>query len=104
MKDVLSQEEIDSLIQALSSGQLDESDKNAEEDVRRYDFKRPNKFSKEQVRTLSNIHENFARILSNFLTAYLRTNIQIKLESVSQLTFEEFIFSLPTPTLIGSNP
>jgi len=100
MKDVLSQEEIDSLIQALSSGQLDESDKNAEEDVRRYDFKRPNKFSKEQVRTLSNIHENFARILSNFLTAYLRTNIQIKLESVSQLTFEEFIFSLPTPTLM----
>ncbi|NLZ93476.1 MAG: flagellar motor switch protein FliM [Firmicutes bacterium] len=100
MKDVLSQAEIDSLIQALSTGQLDESEKKAEDAVRRYDFKRPNKFSKEQTRTLLNIHENFARILSNFLTAYLRTNIQIKLESVSQLTFEEFIFSLPTPTLM----
>ena len=52
------------------------------------------------MRTLQNIHENFARILANFLTAYLRTSIQITLESVSQLTFEEFIFSLPTPTLM----
>lgn len=99
MKDVLSQEEIDSLIQALSSGQLDESESKTEE-VARYDFKRPNKFSKEQIRTLMSIHENFARVLSNFLTVYLRTNIQIKLESVSQITFEEFIFSLPVPTLM----
>src|SRR5690554_3380750 len=99
MKDVLSQEEIDSLIQALSSGQLDETERKTEE-VARYDFKRPNKFSKEQIRTLMSIHENFARVLSNFLTVYLRTNIQIKLESVSQITFEEFIFSLPVPTLM----
>ena len=97
----MSQEEIDSLIQAISSGQLSEHEKRAEKDaLTLYDFKRPNKFSKEQVRTLQNIHENFARILANFLTAYLRTSIQITLESVSQLTFEEFIFSLPTPTLM----
>src|SRR5690554_5747980 len=99
MKDVLSQEEIDSLIQALSTGELDESEKKTEE-VSLYDFKRPNKFSKEQTRTLLNIHENFARILSNFLTVYLRTNVQVKMESVSQITFEEFIFSLPSPTLM----
>ena len=103
MKDVLSQSEIDSLIAALATGELSESKTEEQETspVRQYDFRRPNKFSKEQMRTLLIIHENYARVLSNFLTAYLRTSVQIKLESVSQVTFEEFIFSLPTPTLMS---
>lgn len=105
MKEILSQLEIDSLIHALSTGQITEEEKiSAQESnsaVRRYDFRRPNKFSKEQMRTLQVVHENFARILANFLTAYLRTPVQIKLASVSQVTFEEFIFSLPTPTLMS---
>lgn len=104
MKDVLSQHEIDSLIHALSTGQIAEEQELAgdkETGVLPYDFRRPNKFSKEQIRTLQVIHENFARILSNFLSAYLRTPIQIKVASVSQVTFEEFIFSLPTPTLMS---
>ncbi|NLM47067.1 MAG: flagellar motor switch protein FliM [Firmicutes bacterium] len=102
MKDVLSQSEIDSLIQALSAGEFDDSkvDEQDSMQVKDYDFRRPNKFSKEQMRTLRIIHENFARVLSNFLTAYLRTNIQIKLATVSQVTFEEFIFSLPIPTVM----
>ncbi len=104
MKEVLSQSEIDSLIQALSAGHIDTEEKDhAEVDssARTYDFRRPNKFSKEQMRTLQVVHENFARILANFLSAYLRTPVQIKLVSVSQVTFEEFIFSLPTPTLLS---
>ena len=103
MKEVLSQSEIDSLIHALSKGQIAEEAENgnfAASAVKLYDFRRPNKFSKEQMRTLQVVHENFARVLANFLTAYLRTPVQIKLESVSQVTFEEFIFSLPTPTLM----
>ncbi|MDW7650999.1 MAG: flagellar motor switch protein FliM [Bacillota bacterium] len=103
MKEVLSQNEIDSLIHALSTGQIADEEQDAglaETSVRTYDFRRPNKFSKEQMRTLQIVHENFARILSNFLTAYLRTPVQVKLASVSQVTFEEFIFSLPTPTLM----
>jgi flagellar motor switch protein FliM len=103
LKDVLSQSEIDSLISALSSGDISNEQKIAEitdTEFRLYDFRRPNKFSKEQMRTLHIVHENFARVLSNFLSAYLRTPVQIKLASVSQVTFEEFIFSLPTPTLM----
>lgn len=103
MKDVLSQSEIDSLIQALSTGQINEEEQQnflSESPVRIYDFRRPNKFSKEQMRTLQIVHENYARVLSNFLTAYLRTPVQIKLVSVTQVTFEEFIVSLPTPTLM----
>ncbi len=104
-KDVLSQSEIDSIINALGSGDL-ESKTVAQEallandSVTLYDFRRPNKFSKEQIRTLKNIHENFARMLTNFLTAYLRTAVVVKLESISQVTYEEFIYSLPLPTLV----
>lgn len=102
MKDILSQSEIDSLIHALNTGQIagGTEEAAAEAAVTLYDFRRPNKFSKEQMRTLHILHENFARILANFLSAYLRTPVQIKLASVSQVTFEEFIFSLPTPTLM----
>jgi flagellar motor switch protein FliM len=103
MRDVLSQTEIDSLVQALAREQLEPAEKQAavtDSDVKRYDFRRPNKFSKEQIRTLQNIHENFARRLTNFLSAYLRTPVHVKLAGVTQVTFEEFIFSLPTPTLM----
>jgi flagellar motor switch protein FliM len=80
---------------------LEEEDKSADtSDYRRYDFLRPSKFSKEQMRTLQVLHDNYARILGNFLSAYLRIPVQIQLASVSQVTYEEFVFSLPIPTLV----
>lgn len=100
-KDVLSQNEIDSLINALSTGELEEDAGAEEEEYQTYDFRRPTKFSKEQLRTLQIIHDNYARILGNFLTAYLRVPVKLEVESVSQVTYEEFIFSLPVPTLIS---
>lgn len=104
-KDVLSQSEIDSLIKALSSGNLPPAQQDADihkdsAAVVSYDFRRPNRFSKDQMRTLKNIHEIFARRLTNFLTAFLRIPCTIKLESASQVTYEEFINSLPLPTLL----
>lgn len=102
-KDALSQSEIDAIINALSSGDLatkQEDESQVSADVVPYDFRRPNKFSKDQIRTLKNIHENFARMLANFLTAYLRISVTIKLESSSQVTYDEFIYSLPVPTLV----
>ncbi|MBS4021265.1 MAG: flagellar motor switch protein FliM [Dethiobacter sp.] len=103
-KDVLSQSEIESIISALGTGDLlpKQQDNKTRHDKKMnlYDFKRPNKFSKEQIRTLKNIHENFARMLTNFLTAYLRMPATVKLESISQVTYEEFIYSLPLPTLV----
>jgi len=100
-KDVLSQSEIDSLINALSSGKIEDAKEEEEAaDYRNYDFRRPSKFSKEQIRTLQFLHENYARTLANFLSAYLRAPVQIQLASVSQVTYEEFVFSLPVPTLV----
>lgn len=103
-RDVLSQSEIDSLISALTSGDLSSkqqsSDIFADNKITPYDFRRPNKFSKDQIRTLKNVHENFARMLSNFLTAYLRVPAEVRLESISQVIYEEFIYSLPLPTLM----
>ena len=100
-KDILSQSEIDSLINALSSGKIEEEEKEEElSEYRNYDFRRPSKFSKEQIRTLQFLHENYARSLANFLAAYLRVPVQVQLASVSQVTYEEFVFSLPVPTLV----
>jgi len=105
MGEVLSQAEIDALLQAISSGevQMEDLKEQAEEGkVKRYDFRRPNKFSKEQLRTLYYmIHENFGRMVANFLSAYLRANIQVKIISVEQMTYEDFVLSLPTPTLMN---
>jgi len=101
VKDILSQSEIDSLISALGSGKIEEEESGTNSDEHQsYDFRRPSKFSKEQIRTLQVIHENYARILGNFLSAYLRVPVQIRLVSVSQVTYEEFVFSLPVPTLL----
>ncbi|MBC7342786.1 MAG: flagellar motor switch protein FliM, partial [Clostridia bacterium] len=96
-----SQAEIDALLKALASGELDEKEKASEpQGVKVYDFRRPNKFSKDQLRTLQMIHGNFARMASNFLSGYLRANIQVKVASVNQLTYEDFLVSIPTPTLM----
>ena len=105
MKDVLSQSEIDNLITALGSGDIESEGANLLEeeleDVKTYDFKRPNKFSKEQIRTLQIIHENFARTLGNFLSAYVRNVIKIEVASLSQVSYGEFINSLPVPTFMA---
>ncbi|BDR87057.1 flagellar motor switch protein FliM [Clostridium tetani] len=68
--------------------------------VKIYDFRSPQKFSKDHIRTLELIHDNYARIMSNYLTAHMRKNIKAKIESVQQITYEEFIHSIPNPTVL----
>jgi flagellar motor switch protein FliM len=65
-----------------------------------YDFKRPDRVSKEQIRTLQNLHEGFARLFSTTLTSYLRTLVEIELLSVDQLTYQEVTMSISTPSCI----
>ncbi|AOQ23461.1 Flagellar motor switch protein FliM [Moorella thermoacetica] len=103
MADVLSQAEIDALLQALNSGEVQTEviKEEATPKAKKYDFRRPNKFSKEHLRTLYMIHENYGRLVANFLSAYLRASIQVKIVSVEQMTYEDFILSLPTPTLMN---
>jgi len=101
LSDVLSQDEIDKLLQALKSGELSaEEIKREEKKVKLYDFKRPSKFSKEHVRVFDMIHENFARAVSTYLSGRVRTFVSINLASIDQITYEEFIRSLPAPALI----
>jgi len=101
LQDVLSQQEIDSLLQALNSGTLDlEETEEVKTETKSYDFRRPNKFSKEHLRTLEMVHQHFARILSNFLSGYLRSSINIEVASVGQMIYDEFIRSLPSPTVL----
>ncbi|MBO8137486.1 MAG: flagellar motor switch protein FliM [Desulfotomaculum sp.] len=103
MKDVLSQAEIDSLLEGLISGQVTAED--IEEDteqqkLKTYDFRRPNKFSKEHLRTLHVLHESYARLLTNFLSGLLQAEISIEVASVGQFSYEEFTRSVVSPTLL----
>ena len=106
MTEVLSQSEIDALLSAISSGEsVDNIDtKRVEVEHRKikiYDFKRPDKFSKDQIRTLQMMHENFARVTTTSLSAQLRTLVGIHVASVDQLTYEEFIRSVSNPSTLA---
>ncbi len=69
--------------------------------IKRYDFRRPDKFSKDQLRTLQIIHESFARLLATHMSAYLRTMVEGEVVSVAQMSYDEFIRSLANPTLMA---
>ncbi len=103
MGDVLSQNEIDALLNALSSGELDvdEIKDNGEKQVKDYDFARPSKFSKEHLRTLEIIFEHYGRLLSTNLPVYLRKNVQIEVMNSEAVTYQEFSNALSNPVLLG---
>ncbi|MFS1513191.1 flagellar motor switch protein FliM [Chengkuizengella sp. SCS-71B] len=104
MVDILSQNEIDALLTALSSGEMDAEELKKEESakkIRAYDFKRAVRFSKDHIRSLSRIHENFARYLTTYFSAQLRTFMQIKVVQVEQLPYDEFIRSIPKTTILN---
>src|SRR6056297_1270507 len=104
MAEVLNQNEIDSLLSALSSGNLDVEEvkeQSEEKEIKSYDFRRPNKLSKEQMRTLQMIHENMSRNFTTTLSTKLRSMVNFEVASIEQLSYSEFIHSLPEPTIIG---
>lgn len=103
MGEVLSQSEIDNLLAALSSGDLDTEELNNADDkkVKDYDFKRPTKFSKEHLRTLEIIYEHYGRLLSTSMPVYLRKNIQVSVTSSETVIFSEFSNSLSNPVILG---
>ncbi|MBI3394561.1 MAG: flagellar motor switch protein FliM [Spirochaetia bacterium] len=104
MTEILSQDEIDALLSAISSGEVDPDDYSAvgeQKKVKIYDFRRPDKFSKDQIRTLQMMHETFARLTTTALSAQLRALVGVHVGSVDQLTYEEFIRSIPNPTTLA---
>ena len=114
MGDVLSPAEVESLLSAMESGGAaarttpdpmsrrtgsgQPASNKPREKVAPYDFKRPERVGKEQMRALQTLHEGFGRNFGAALSALLRSIVEVKLTSVDQLTYSEFVFSLENPT------
>jgi flagellar motor switch protein FliM len=118
MPDILDQSEIDALLAAVDSGEVEKEEdaiqifsrhrrdlENIE--VRAYDFKRPERVSKDQMRALQTLHEAFARNFGAAMSGFLRTIVEVKVANCDQMTYAEFISGLPNPTsfnLISAKP
>src|SRR3954449_3035183 len=115
MSNVLDQSEVDALLAAVDTGQVSapaaapgtpggapqvfsRHGKPAAVDVHTYDFKRPERVSKDQMRALEALHEGFGRNFGAALSGYLRTIVEVSVSNIEQLTYSEFIHSLPNPT------
>lgn len=99
MADVLSQREIDALLSALSSGEIEAAEQM--DKIKNYDFRRALRYSKEQLRSITRIHEGFCRVLTSYLSAQFRTYVQVEIELVDQVTYQEFITSIPSRTILN---
>ncbi|GFN36418.1 flagellar motor switch protein FliM [Tepidimicrobium xylanilyticum] len=103
MAEILSQSEIDALLHALSSGEVDVQDiKEVESSkkIRKYDFKNPQKIAKDQLRTLEMIHENYGRLFQTFLSGYLRAPVRVSILSVDQFAYSEFSNAITNPAFL----
>ena len=103
MGDVLSQKEIDDLLAAFSSGEIDaeEMKGTTEKQVKNYDFNRPTKFSRDHLRTLEIIFEHYGRLLSTHLPAYLRKTVNVEVMNSEAVIYSEFTNALSNPVLLG---
>ncbi|MBS4539855.1 flagellar motor switch protein FliM [Clostridium sp. D2Q-11] len=110
MSEVLSQKEIDALLNALNTGEVDVSEmkeETSEKKVRNYDFRNPQKIAKDQLRTLEIIHENFGRLFQTFLSGYLRAPVKMSVLTVDQYAYSEFSNAIANPaflSIIDFNP
>lgn len=114
MADVLEQSEVDALLAAVDAGEIgvetlaeNELSEKRQRVISDYDFQRPERVSKEQMRSLSSLHDTFSRSFGAALTGFLRNIVEIRVSNIEQLTFGDFIQSLPNPTcfnLLSANP
>ena len=112
MAELLDQNEVDALLSAVETGDVSSGTEEpsvkvfsrrrggvaADVEIRPYDFKRPERVSKDQMRALENLHEGFSRNFGAALSGYLRTIVEVKVANIEQMTFSEFTHSLPNPT------
>jgi flagellar motor switch protein FliM len=105
MADILSQDEVDLLLNAVSEGEITETESEAppeqELNLTTYDFRRPERVSKEQLKGLQSLFDAFAREVSILFPPYLRTVVRVDLTSIDQLTYDEFILSVARPTALS---
>lgn len=100
--DKLSQNDIDELLKAISSGKPEDiAPKAPIRNIKEYDFRTPSKFGKEHLRSLEMIFDSYARALSSFLTGYLRTSTAITVASAEQVIYKEFTNTLINPVVLA---
>jgi flagellar motor switch protein FliM len=95
----LSQQEIDAVFQNIQGRQ---SERSGTRRAVAFDFRRPDRIAKSQLRAIHQLHDNFVRNLVSSLSAYLRSYLIVNLVSVEQLSYSEFLECLPSPTCIAS--
>lgn len=107
MAEILSQQEIDSLLAGINAGAVDVSAQKEssfapkpEKEVLTFDFRLPHRLSKNQLRTLQAVHESFAETLSSFLISRLQTTVSISVASIDQLFYSEFVLSIGSPSCL----
>src|SRR5882724_1919180 len=109
MADVLDQNEVDALLAAVETGEVQEERSDAQifsrhhrdpasPEIKSYDFTRPERVSKDQMRALQTLHESFARNFGASLSGFLRTIVEVKVATCEQMTYSEFPSGLPNPT------
>jgi flagellar motor switch protein FliM len=110
MSKILSQDEIDALLASAATGRVQEpvaQSHGTSAGVVVYNFRRPDRVSKEQLRSLQFLHDRFALNVSTSLSAFLRAMTEVTIVSAEQFAYSEFLMSLPDPTAfyaIGMNP
>jgi flagellar motor switch protein FliM len=104
LADVLSQNEIDALLNAINTGAMDVDappEESLHDQARLYDFRTANRFSKEQMRTLHLVYDNFARLFSTYLSGTTRSMCEVDVVGVEELKYHEFVNALPNPVLLS---
>src|SRR5438874_7695923 len=107
MSKTLSQWEIDALLNSIGSDDTATGSASggnsvaSDRTIKLYDFRRPDKFSKEHIRAIQNIHETFARVTASSLSSYLRSTTSVSLSSIEQVVYDEYVHQLASPTLVN---
>ena len=104
MSEILSQSEIDNLLNELALGdgkKAEDGAGNLNVNVKPYDFKTANRFPKEQMRTINIVMQNYVQLLSNYFTGALRNSCEIDILSIEELKFYEFTNALPSPSVLA---
>lgn len=105
MADVLSQSQIDALLNSFSangSEAFEEIEANDSNNVKNYDFRMPRKFTKEQLKSVEGIFETYARVVSSYLTGLLRLYCKVEVLQIEEQRYNEFNNALPDYVLLST--
>ena len=101
MAEALSQSQIDELLSRMRSGEPAQVAVEPEEKIKEYDFSSPKKFTKDQLKSLNSLYENYARVLSSYFTSILRSACEVSISQIEEQRYYEFNNALPDNALIG---